>query len=169
LLVSTLISFDAGPDEAYTSVAVMAILLLIALLVRCFRPYVTEVILLERTPVKSDGKRIDFSKRTNALHADASSELFGRSLVTGIWSGLLACCLFSGFLTADLLLSLRGDSQFPFGCLYWNIALWLVAGFTSVVRFLSYIDLRIRQEGWAVELRVRAEVSRILSMDKIHA
>ena len=40
--------------------------------------------------------------------------------------------------------------------------LWIVAGYLSVVRFLSYLDLRIRHEGWEVELRLRAEASRQL-------
>jgi len=31
-----------------------------------------------------------------------------------------------------------------------------VAGYFSVVRFLSYLDLRIRREGWEVELIVHA-------------
>ena len=37
------------------------------------------------------------------------------------------------------------------------LTMWLVAGYLSVVRFLSYLDLRIRHEGWEVELRMRAE------------
>jgi hypothetical protein len=37
------------------------------------------------------------------------------------------------------------------------LALWLVAGYFTVVRFLNYLDLRIRHEGWEVELLMRAE------------
>jgi hypothetical protein len=40
-------------------------------------------------------------------------------------------------------------------------AMWLVVGFTTVVRFLSYLDLRIRHEGWEVELLMRAEAMRL--------
>jgi hypothetical protein len=32
----------------------------------------------------------------------------------------------------------------------------------SVVRFLSYLDLRIRHEGWEVELRMRAEGAQLV-------
>jgi hypothetical protein len=39
--------------------------------------------------------------------------------------------------------------------------LWLVVAFLSVVRFLSYLDLRIRHEGWEVELLMRAEAQRL--------
>jgi hypothetical protein len=40
-------------------------------------------------------------------------------------------------------------------------ALWIVASFFSVVRFLSYLDRRIRNEGWEVELVLRAEAERL--------
>ncbi|HBO43156.1 MAG TPA: hypothetical protein DD670_04320, partial [Planctomycetaceae bacterium] len=39
----------------------------------------------------------------------------------------------------------------------YQAALWLVVGFFTVVRFLGYLDLRIRREGWEVELVMRAE------------
>jgi len=41
------------------------------------------------------------------------------------------------------------------------LSMWIVAGYFTVVRFLSYLDLRIRREGWEVELRVRAEAARM--------
>ena len=43
------------------------------------------------------------------------------------------------------------------------MALWLTAGLMTVFRYFSYLDLRIRQEGWAVELRMRAEASKLQS------
>ena len=39
--------------------------------------------------------------------------------------------------------------------------LWLVAGYFAVVRFLSYLDLRIRREGWEIELIMRAAANRL--------
>ena len=38
--------------------------------------------------------------------------------------------------------------------------LWMVAAYFTVVRFLGYLDLRIRREGWEVELLMRAELDR---------
>ena len=43
------------------------------------------------------------------------------------------------------------------------LSMWCVAGFFAVVRFLGYLDLRIRQEGWEVELKLRAEAQRLAS------
>lgn len=37
-----------------------------------------------------------------------------------------------------------------------QVGTWLVVGFFGVVRFLNYIDQRIRLEGWELELRMRA-------------
>jgi hypothetical protein len=39
---------------------------------------------------------------------------------------------------------------------------WLVLGYFAVVRYLGYLDLRIRREGWEVELLLRAERARLL-------
>ena len=43
------------------------------------------------------------------------------------------------------------------------LSMWIVAGFMTVARFLSYLDLRIRHEGWEVELLLRAEATRMAS------
>ena len=36
-----------------------------------------------------------------------------------------------------------------------QVAIWTVVSFSGVVRFLTYIDRRIRLEGWEVEMRLR--------------
>ncbi len=46
--------------------------------------------------------------------------------------------------------------------IYGPLALWLVVGYFTVVRFLAYLDLRIRREGWEVELMMRAEQTRLM-------
>ena len=40
------------------------------------------------------------------------------------------------------------------------LALWLVACLSVMVRFLVYLDTRIRLEGWEVELAMQAEALR---------
>jgi hypothetical protein len=50
------------------------------------------------------------------------------------------------------------DSQFYW--LFFPLALWIVGGWMAVVRFVGYLDLRIRREGWEVELLMRAEAAR---------
>ena len=42
-----------------------------------------------------------------------------------------------------------------------QLAFWIVAVYFAVVRFLSYLDGRIRNEGWEVELLLRAQRGRL--------
>jgi hypothetical protein len=39
--------------------------------------------------------------------------------------------------------------------------LWSIAGYFVVVEYLDYLDLRIKHEGWEVELLMRAEGLRL--------
>jgi hypothetical protein len=72
----------------------------------------------------------------------------------------LAFIFYALLLLVDTTLNLHADSEQTLVTYYWPISLWIVAGIMAVVRFLSYLDIRIRQEGWAVELRMRAEAIR---------
>lgn len=128
------------------------------LLVRSLRPFVSEILLLERTPIRSkDENQVHFSRRSKSLHGAAGSDLLGRFLTAGMAAIPLGFAAFSMFVTIDSVLNIRANSDQSYLPYYWIIALWIIAGLMSVVRFLSYIDIRIRQEGWAVELRMRAE------------
>ena len=41
------------------------------------------------------------------------------------------------------------------------LTLWIVSTWTTVIRFLLYMNSRIRTEGWEIELRLKAEVQRL--------
>lgn len=41
------------------------------------------------------------------------------------------------------------------------LAMWMTAWFLAIVRYLNYLDVRIRHEGWEVQLRMRAEGGRL--------
>jgi hypothetical protein len=126
------------------------------------RPYLGEIILLERNPLlKGKENRITTMKRSNALHGGSGGELFGR------W---LSSMLVGGLLILIIMLALWGCTQWVTGmadldrvtyACYLQIAVWTVVGYFTVVRFLSYLDLRIRREGWEVELKMRAEATRL--------
>lgn len=62
-----------------------------------------------------------------------------------IWSGEVEPALW----LASAMVGWRGQAS-----------LWLVLAYLTVVRYLSYLDLRIRREGWEVELQLMAEGSR---------
>lgn len=162
ILLSLALATDEVELVVLTSLAIAGAVF-IALLVRAFRPFVSEILLLERTPIgKRDENQVYFARRSRALHG-SGSDLFGRFMTTCLFAGLLGFSCFAAFVTMDSVLLIRADSDFSYLPFYWMVALWIVAGFVAVTRFLSYIDIRIRQEGWAVELRMRAEGQRLLN------
>ena len=133
-----------------------------------FYPFLNEVILLERNPLrgKATGKKTT-GARTRELHRDESTDLIvngalhfflGLVLFGAVWWSLaLARVLFFG--DWDLVTGVSVDR--PMYTTYYHLLLWTIVGFTTVLRFLSYLNLRIRREGWDVELQVRAERARL--------
>ena len=126
------------------------------------RPFANHVLLLERNPlVGRDPAVPSFRKRVGRLHADNGSEVSRALLVElpleGIMIGVCLVCL---ALTIALL-----SNDFEWDRAYCTVAfpavLWGVVGFFEVARFLEYLDIRIRREGWEVELLLRAERDRL--------
>jgi hypothetical protein len=77
--------------------------------------------------------------------------MFGILLTACVFGTFLFCC---GVFLND---SEPGPTMLRYA---YPLAMWVVAGYISIVRFLGYLDLRIRHEGWEVELRLRAEAAR---------
>ena len=153
----------ADQDELIGICALLLPLLVsVSLLIRGLRPFASEMLLLEKTPVRtSDPGKVSFSRRSKSLHGSSGSDLFGRLIISSVFLIPLTFSFFSAFVTIDSTLNLQANSEISLFVYYWIAALWMAAGFAAVVRFLSYVDVRIRQEGWAVELRMRAEGLRI--------
>jgi hypothetical protein len=124
-------------------------------------PYLNEIILLERNRLFGRGSAGTTTfRRSSYLHSNNTGDLFGRWLISLlIGSTLIGSVAFAvGRLRWILVGDLRPDMilllDFP-------IAAWAVVSFFTVVRFLAYLDLRIRNEGWEVELTMRAEAARL--------
>lgn len=165
VLPVVLCCFLLSVDDWDAAVAVGALLipLLVAtgMLVRAFRPFVSEILMLEKTPITGqDETQVHFSQRSAALHG-AAGDLFGRFSTSAFLALPLGFACFSMFVTIDSVLNIRANSEHSNLPYYWVAALWMIAGFICVTRFLSYIDIRIRQEGWAVQLKMRAEGHRL--------
>jgi hypothetical protein len=132
-----------------------------AAIIRATRPFLPEILLLENCPLRSRSPDvITASRRNRALHAPISSDLFSR---------FVAVSLIHLFLFLSVMYSLIWVRGLALGQWNWDLltlvvlyplALWVVAGFSVIVRLLSYLDTRIRLEGWEVELAVRAEAMR---------
>lgn len=164
LLIIALLTRNSQEEQLFgLGLFLMPVMLLVALFIRALRPFVSEMLLLERTPIRSkNDKQVNFKRRSNSLHGPASSELFGRFMAASLFVACLSFTMFAMFVKSDSVLNLQANSEFPLFTIYWVLALWLASGFAAVARFLSYIDIRIRQEGWAVELKMRAEGQRLL-------
>jgi hypothetical protein len=123
-------------------------------------PYLNEVILLERNPLVGQPGRISTLKRTSLLHRGGSGDYLVRGMGAFALSALLILAI---YLTEDMLV--RNLLGFEPGQTGWlvelQIACWLVAVYFTAVRFLSYLDGRIRNEGWEVELLLRGQRARL--------
>ena len=125
-------------------------------------PYLNEIILLERNPWRKRGLYgSSTATRSSNMHSRNRGELFGRwlgSLLIGV--GLIAALVAAGwFLRRQLAYEMAFDRTMY--AVYLQAAIWITLGYFAVVRFLSYLDLRIRTEGWEVELIMRAEAGRL--------
>lgn len=161
ILPGMLLLWWASYDEYYTSFSFLVLLCIYAAFMRTWRPYIGEILVLEKNPVFAKQKgTITVGERSKSLH----NPNFGDLLIRGMASAIcipLAC---------SIVLNIFGIRGFVFGRWNWDdlfmflwfpLGLWLVVAFMTVVRFLCYLDLRIRREGWEVELVLRAEASRM--------
>ena len=142
---------------------VLGMAALIVAIVRSVRPYVSEIVLLERNPVFSWQKgAMTVSRRSRMLHGTNSGDLFSRWLGAALASALLFCSLgqFFLFLQGVFLNDWTYHTWFMLH-IGFPLTLWLVSGYIAVYRFLSYLNLRIHNEGWEVDLLLRAEATRL--------
>jgi len=129
----------------------------VGMIVRAMRPYLPEVIFLEQTPLQKKGDLPSLSERSKNLHMLASGSISVQFILLAVLAPLLLFALHSVFVMLDSMLSIRSNSEYSLQPFYIVASGWFVAGFFAVVRFLMYIDVRIRQEGWAVQLKFMTE------------
>jgi hypothetical protein len=125
-------------------------------------PYLNEILLLERNPLTASRKgTISTLGRANAMHGRNIGELFGRWIASVFLGTLLIISFwYSTWFMRDFLFQ-QSEFDSTMFTIWLQVAIWLVLGYFTVVRYLSYLDLRIRTEGWEVELLMRAEGERL--------
>ena len=119
-------------------------------------PYLNEVILLERNPLVSRGGQLSTIKRNSLLHRGNSGDFFARALGALCLAPLLITALWvtQNFLLRTIFGYQLGETGQVVAA---QVVLWIVVAYFTVARFLSYLDQRIRNEGWEVELLLRAQ------------
>lgn len=139
------------------------------LLIRTFTPFSPEILGLERCPIRSESKQqLSYWARRGNLHGPLQGDLFVRMIVA-VFNGVLLAYMLAAsmlFLKANILGDWSWNTFFFF--VVSPLSLWVVGIFLTVYRYLSYIDSRIRLEGWEIELRMRAEANRLESNDNAH-
>jgi hypothetical protein len=134
-----------------------------ALFVPLLMKHLNEIILLERSPL---GR---VYRRMTAFHGRIKARILGETAFD-LALGLLATLILVWGLRA--LVEIWNDDwstgliefQWADALLYWfpvfsrpgQVAVWLTIAFFAVARFVSYLDCRIRREGWDVELKLRS-------------
>lgn len=126
-----------------------------------FWPYANEVLLLEANPLRRGKGRTSTIARVMSLHGHAAGEVFARAFFALIIGGLLIGSFWIALEQLQLKAMLASEVDPWVRVICAQMALWLTAGFFTVVRFLSYLDIRIRIEGWEIELLLKAEGERI--------
>jgi hypothetical protein len=177
VLLGWVLCLLADRDEANGLVEGLVLVVLIgwSAALRAFRPYINVIVLLERNPLwAKGGAAITSGKRSAHLHGPYSGDLLvrwcGAAAVSLLLVGLAlySAIVAQGVLITDWPLHFSLEDGTAASNLDWfklqivyPACLWLVVAFLAVVRFLNYLDLRIRHEGWEVELLMRAEALRL--------
>jgi len=127
--------------------------------------FMNEVILLER------GRVAAVPGRSSRLSGDMAAGLFGQWALLVVVGALFVTAwrwsaeMLTGMLLQDTSESSWSNESGLAALGVWlvdlkdwraQVGIWVVVAFTALVRFLTYIDRRIRLEGWEVELRLRA-------------
>jgi hypothetical protein len=117
--------------------------------------FANEIILLER------GRWWKMFGRGRDLASGRGGEIFQLGFFQLILTYLFATLFFIGMAAIGRMMVAEDVTwEVPdgpsFGSWLFQLPVWLATAFYAVTRFLTYIDQRIRLEGWEVELRLRA-------------
>lgn len=124
-------------------------------------PYLSEIILLERNPWRKQSPAgTSTLTRSSNMHSRNRGELINRWLGSLFLGALLVFVFWCSLCFLARQLAGQLEDAAPDYTVSLPAALWLMLGYFAIVRFLSYLDLRIRAEGWEVELLLRAEAAR---------
>ena len=132
-------------------------------LTRIARPFLPEIIVLEKNPYSSkDREKVTAVKRNRHLHSLNSGELVVRYSAAAFVCLVLFVSIYYTLLYAQGVFT-NVWAQNSIFMLYVTIpvAMWVSALFVTLARYLNYLDQRIRYEGWEVELKLRAEGRRL--------
>lgn len=151
-------------DVAWSGLEVWTCMLapLVVFFMRAGWPFAPEILALERCKLrKRNQKAITYASRSRTLHRLFVADHVARWIGSCIYGTLLV------FMLVGFAMFVRGitrgewDWAPVFDHLVLPVCLWAASLYFAVFRFLSYLDNRIRLEGWEIELRLKAEAGRL--------
>lgn len=151
-------------ESAMTLICVLVVALVgYTALLRAIRPYLLEIVVLEMNPIFAKSPTtLTIGRRSYNLHSPNAGDLLGRWIVAVFVIGILFIVALVTYDAGTRLLFGRQDwLSWMFDYVIFPWIVWTLLAFRAVVRFLGYLDLRIRSEGWEVELLLRAEAARL--------
>lgn len=164
-LVGGMEYFSVNRDVTnYVGTFWMSMVALMIAAVRSVRPFAPEILFLEKCPIFSLkrnelGNQLLFGQRSTRLH-QAGGELFQASFFAGIVAVVFLLILNLTFVF--LVGSLAGAWEWGWwmDLFFYPLALWAIALWGTILRFLVYMNTRIGGEGWELELKLKAEANR---------
>lgn len=168
-LLLLLFNEDSGSRSA--AITFYTITFIVLLFVRGCRPYMLEIILLER-PGRDPSKGMTLSQRSKMLHTATGGNVVGRSMFGMLVGAMFSLSLYGAIVFfSTSLFTESGTIESSVFTAQWlfPISCWLAVCYTSVVRFLNYIDTRILLEGWEAELKIRTEAYKLEKRQQLGA
>ncbi|MCC6509229.1 MAG: hypothetical protein IT423_08990 [Pirellulaceae bacterium] len=139
---------------------------------RASAPYAPEILGLEscRLRLKKKGE-LTYWRRSRSLHGPIVGDCIGRFMTSAFVAAAMVVMLYSLTLVGDFVGVRRGKVEVINSILsnrsmlytVLPLTMWLAGIYVTVFRFLTYLDSRIRLEGWEVELQLKAERTRLLA------
>lgn len=135
--------------------------------IRATRPHTPEIVILEQPPLRSREPlvKIPLGKRSRYFHSVVTGDCVSRCFVMSTLAIVLTFSIFMFFIFLQGIFYRSWSMGLLAQLVYLPLAMWIVAGFMTIVRFLAYLDFRIRLEGWDVELGLRAERERMFGTE----
>lgn len=122
------------------------------------RPYVDQIIYLERLPLMFKKEHpMTVGQRSSILHSADSGTTMMESFINVLLSAIVFYATYGLCLWAYYWITFNTVTQDWFAASIFAFAWWNTMVVATVLRFLGYLDARIRSEGWELDLRVRRE------------
>ncbi len=140
---------------------------------RMTHPFAPEILGLELCRTRNRrATDVTYWQRSTSLHSQFFGDCAARFILSVFVGSAFMLTTFSLFFVGDFVGMRQSESKLINGMLSTNtlvqillpLAMWISSTYLIVFRFLCYLDIRIRLEGWEVELELKAERERLLQL-----